>query len=179
MEDFGTLERQGDQTTLRYERHYPRSIEKVWAALTIPERLSDWLGAAIVEPHVGGRFELFVDRPSPDARSLGRILTWEPPTLLEFSWKVGPEPETTVRCDLTATAPNATKLIFAHGKMAFRWVGLVLPGWHTHLERLSKTVESETAEPEPPGRWRELQGIYVEHYNLKDVLIDPPAGHCS
>jgi uncharacterized protein YndB with AHSA1/START domain len=177
MEDLGTFERHGDQTTLRYERHYPRPIQSVWAALTTPERLADWLGAAVVEPRVGGRFELFVDRPSESARMIGRVLRWDPPERLEFTWKVGGEAETIVRCELTADGPNATRLLFTHGAIAFKWVGLVLPGWHTHLERLAKTLETTAAVPDSHERWRELQAIYLKHYRLAGVLTEPPAGH--
>jgi uncharacterized protein YndB with AHSA1/START domain len=46
MDDFGTFEQQADQAILRYERHYRRPIQTVWAALTTHERLADWLGAA-------------------------------------------------------------------------------------------------------------------------------------
>jgi uncharacterized protein YndB with AHSA1/START domain len=179
MEELGTLQRQGDQTSLRFERQYRRPIQTVWAALTTPERLADWLGAAVVEPYVGGRFELFVDRPEASARMLGRVLRWDPPTLLEFSWKVGAEPETTLRCELTADGPNATRLTLTHGEMAFKWVGLVLPGWHSLLERLVKALETGSRAPDSPDRWRELQAIYIEHYDLAGVMTEPPAGHCG
>ena len=83
MDELGTFSRDGDIVDLRYERRYPRPIGTVWAALTEPARLADWIGQALVEPHVGGRYELFIDRKRP---MTGRILTWQPPTLLEFSW---------------------------------------------------------------------------------------------
>ena len=65
MDALGTIERHGDSADLRYERRYPRPIETVWAALTDPTRLADWFAEARVEPHVGGRYELFIDRPQP------------------------------------------------------------------------------------------------------------------
>jgi hypothetical protein len=33
--------------------------------LTEPTRLADWIGPALVEPHAGGRYELFIERPRP------------------------------------------------------------------------------------------------------------------
>jgi uncharacterized protein YndB with AHSA1/START domain len=177
MHDLGTLQRHGDQTTLRFERHYPRPVHTVWAALTTPERLADWLGAAIVEPHTGGRFELFVDRPDAAARMLGRILRWQPPDLLEFTWNVGHEPETTVRCELQADGPDAARLILTHGAMAFKWVGLVLPGWHSLFERLTQALATGQPAPAAPERWRELQALYVDRYDLQDVMLEPPVGH--
>src|SRR5438552_2063215 len=108
MDDLGTFERRGDDVDLRYERRYPRPVETVWAALTDPVRLADWIGAALVEPRVGGRYELFVDRKRP---MTGRILTWEPPRLLAFTWDTGDAPPSTVRCELSHDG-DGTRLIF-------------------------------------------------------------------
>jgi uncharacterized protein YndB with AHSA1/START domain len=177
MDDLGTFERHGEQTTLRFERSLPRPIHTVWAALTTPERLADWLGAAVVEPFAGGRFELFVDRPVETARMLGRVLRWEPPHRLEFVWKVGSEPENIVRCEMTADGPDAARLVFTHGTMEFKWIGLVLPGWHNLFERLTTALENDGAAPDSIDRWRELQAIYLDRCKLHGVLIDPPPGH--
>jgi uncharacterized protein YndB with AHSA1/START domain len=165
MDDPGTFERHGNQATLRYERRFPRPVQTVWAALTTPERLADWLGAAVVEPLVGGRFELFTDRPTESARMLGRVLRWEPPNQLEFTWRVGGEPETIVCCELAADGPNAMRLIFSHGAMDFKWVGLVLPGWDSLFDRLTKMLESGHAAPDSFDRWRELQAMYLNFTN--------------
>jgi uncharacterized protein YndB with AHSA1/START domain len=55
QEQLGAFERRDDSLDMRFERYYPRSIEKVWSALTDPVRLQDWMGAAYVEPRAGGR----------------------------------------------------------------------------------------------------------------------------
>jgi len=172
MDELGTFERHGDDVDLRYERRYPRPVETIWAALTEPTRLADWVGPALVEPYVGGRYELFIDRPRP---MTGRILTWEPPRLLEFSWDTGDAPVNTVRCELMPDG-NGTRLIFTHKGIGFPWIGLVLPGWHVNLERLAGLL-SGRPQPSSMPRWRELQRIYLDHYRLEGVTIDPPPGH--
>jgi uncharacterized protein YndB with AHSA1/START domain len=174
MDDLGTFARNGDTVDLSYERHFPRSVETVWAALTDPARLGDWLGQARVEPHVGGRYELFVERARP---MTGRILAWEPPRLLEFSWDTGDAPPSVVRCELAPDGAG-TRLLFTHKGIGFAWIGLVLPGWHVHLERLASLVRGR-AEPPSIGRWRDMQSIYVDRYRLEGVMLDPPAGHCG
>ena len=174
MDALGTIERHGDSADLRYERRYPRPIETVWAALTDPTRLADWFAEARVEPHVGGRYELFIDRPQP---MLGRILAWEPPRLLEFSWNIahGGGSESVVRCELTPDG-DGTKLVFTHRGLGFTWIGLVLPGWHAHLERLDRLLAG-TILALDMQRWRELQRIYLGRYKLEGVMLDPPPGH--
>jgi uncharacterized protein YndB with AHSA1/START domain len=172
MDELGVFERHGDAVDLRYERRYPRPIETVWAALTDPARLNDWLGEARVEPHVGGRYELFIERPRP---MTGRILTWDPPRLLEFSWDIGEGPQSVVRCELTQDG-DFTRLIFRHKGVGFVWTGLVLPGWHVHLERLGSLL-SGSLQPLSMPRWRELQTAYLDRYKLEGVMLDPPPGH--
>jgi uncharacterized protein YndB with AHSA1/START domain len=172
MDELGTYERDGEMADLRYERHLPRPVETVWAALTDPARIGDWLGTALVEPHLGGRYELFIDRPK---QVTGRILAWEPPRLLEFSWDTGDGPASTVRCEL-APAGDGTRLVFTHRGIGFPWIGLVLPGWHTHLERLVSLTNGVKL-ADSPERWRALQAIYLDRYKLEGVMLDPPPGH--
>ena len=172
MDELGTFQRQGDRVDLRYERRYPHPIETIWAALTEPERLNDWLGRARVEPHVGGRYELFIDRLRP---MTGRILTWEPPRLLEFSWDTGDAPASMVRCEL-APDGDGTRLLLLHKGAGYVWIGLVLPGWHACLERLEGLLSGQV-QPSSMTRWRELQSIYLDRYKIEGVMVDPPPGH--
>ena len=113
--DLGTFVRQGSNSALRYERRYDRPVETVWKALTEPERLADWMGQAQVDPYVGGRYELFVNSPDP---MRGRVVTWKPPELLEFSWTSPEAPASVVRCELVRDGAG-TKLIFMHRALRF------------------------------------------------------------
>ena len=103
MRDLGTYERHGDHIDVRFERHYPRPPEKVWRALTDPERLADWMGASRVEPYVGGKFETMLDGLRP---MKGRVLVWDPPKALELQWSNGHAPDSTVRYELTSEHPG-------------------------------------------------------------------------
>jgi protein TonB len=117
--DFGTYMRtqvrQGSAAGLRYERRYERPVETVWEALTDPARLADWMGAARVEPYVGGRYELFIDTAQP---MKGRVVTWKSPELLEFSWNGAGAPQSLVRCELVREG-SGTRLIFMHRALRF------------------------------------------------------------
>ena len=174
MDEFGTFERRGDRIDLRFERLYSRPIETVWGALTDPSRLTGWIGPAIVEPWVGGRYELFIDRPRP---MTGRIVMWEPHTLLQFTWDTGDAPASLVRCELTRDG-DGTKLAFMHKEIGFEWIALVLPGWHSLLERLDGLLVDQIL-PNSMQRWQELQTMYLERYELAGVMVDPPPGHGS
>ena len=56
---LGEVRRTGETYELVFERRLAKSVEKVWAALTTPERLADWLATADIDLRVGGRFELY------------------------------------------------------------------------------------------------------------------------
>jgi uncharacterized protein YndB with AHSA1/START domain len=174
IEDLGTYTETADgKVELRFERVYPRPIATVWAAMTTPERLADWLGAVDLEPHVGGRFNCFINRDE-DAQTRGTVLAWEPPRLLSFSWRTPGEPETAVRAELSDAGGGQTRLVFTHGMLDRKWMGLVFPGWHQLLERLGKLMATGEPWASPDGRWRALQAIYLDRYKLTGVLLDPP-----
>ncbi len=113
--DLGAYIRDGSSAGLRYERRYDRSAETVWKALTEPARLADWMGEARVEPFVGGRYELFIDSPEP---MRGRVVTWQPPLLLEYSWHGAGTPKSVIRCELVPDGAG-TRLIFMHRALRF------------------------------------------------------------
>ena len=165
---LGAVTRHGDQLDVRFERHYPRPVTTVWSALTEPARLADWMGVSEVEPRVGGRFDMMIGGPQP---MTGRVRIWEPPAVLEFSWSNADAPESVVRYELTPDE-GGTRLVFTQKDILYSHAALMLPGWHTLFARLGKML-AESEAPEPG--WRALQGIYIDHYQLRDVLRDVPA----
>jgi uncharacterized protein YndB with AHSA1/START domain len=174
MEDLGTFTESPDgKVELRFERVYPRPIETVWAAFTQPERLADWLGACRVEPRVGGRFDVFVNRDE-DAQTRGEVTVWDPPHILEFTWATQFETPTRVRAELSEAGEGRTRLVFTHRGMERKWVGLTFPGWHQLLERLNALMTTGETAPDLEGRWRQLQDAYFAHYRFEGVLRDPP-----
>ena len=83
----GQLRRVGeDRYEFRIVREIPRPPEKVWAALTIPERLADWLGPrAELDLRIGGRYFVWFSLQDDDAVR-GIITALDPPRLLAFDW---------------------------------------------------------------------------------------------
>jgi uncharacterized protein YndB with AHSA1/START domain len=168
LEQLGTFERRDDRVDLRFERFYPRSIEKVWSALTDPVRLHDWMGAAYVEPHVGGRYELMLDGPNP---MTGHITAWGPPHVLAFTWSNAHASDSSARYELSRKG-DGTRLIFTHEGVPHQHSALMLPGWHFFFERLEGQLNEEAVRRSNHS-WRELQAIYVDHYEFIGVRLDP------
>lgn len=167
MDQLGAFKRRDDHIDVRFERHYPRPVETVWSALTEPERLADWMGVANVEPRVGGRFDLMVDGPHP---ATGRVRVWDPPRVLEFSWSNTHAPESVIRYELTRDG-GGTRLVFTHQGMPYASSALMLPGWHDFLGRLGNLLE-DTPQQDAPS-FRKMQAIYIDHYKLQGVRLEP------
>ena len=101
----------------------------------------------------------------------GHILVWDPPKTLEFTWSNAHAPKSTIRYEL-ARDGDGTRLIFTHQEMPYATSALMLPGWHFFLSQLGAALAD--AEQQTSGRsWLEMQAIYVEHYKLHGVALDP------
>ena len=62
----GTAQPLEGRSLIRFERRYPHSMERVWAALTEPEQLQQWFGEGDIELELveGGRFDVVTTGPA-------------------------------------------------------------------------------------------------------------------
>lgn len=72
---------------VRFERHYPFPVERVWRAVTDPAELRAWFPSPEVtfEARVGGTITLAGDPYQAEAMT-GRVLAWDPPHVFGFEW---------------------------------------------------------------------------------------------
>lgn len=144
---------------LRFERRLGRPAAAVWSALVEPEALKRWLQAeATIDPRPGGRFHLVLGGGS--SRMEGRILRWEPPRVLEYTW---PErtagPGSVVRFELFDD-PAGSRLVLTHILPDGGDLADFASGWHWHLDALEPALEGEAVAFERP-RWAALKGAYA------------------
>ena len=71
---------------VRFERHYPFPVERVWRAVTDPAELRAWFPSPEVtfEARVGGTITLAGDPYQAEAMT-GRVLAWDPPHVFGFA----------------------------------------------------------------------------------------------
>lgn len=155
----GTVEEIGGKHVLRFERHLRHPIERVWAALTEPEQIAQWLAEAKLDLVEGGQVMLrWQNRISPEDASKygivtggqegpavlhGTITKLEPPRLLEFAgdihgvlrWELRQEGTGCV-LTFTSTLPVLEKGMAAQ----------VLAGWHWHLDALAAALAGHPIE---------------------------------
>jgi uncharacterized protein YndB with AHSA1/START domain len=114
----GTLRHEGNRHTLRFERNLDHPPEKVWRAITDPGEMAYWFPAEMQGERRQGASLRFVFPAEPGQTPAqseqegpafeGRILAFEPPGLLEFSWGVE-----VLRFELQE-GPTGTLLVFTH-----------------------------------------------------------------
>jgi uncharacterized protein YndB with AHSA1/START domain len=157
---WGSLASHGDARILTFERLIPRPVEKVWAALITPARLSDWLCAeAEVEPRVGGRFHLVFRNGTHGVT--GEITRFEPPQMLEYTWpEHAAKGNSRVLWRLSA-APGGCRLVMTHTLPDGGEMVDFASGWHWHLDALVAAADA-VATPWAEPQWRRLQAAYAE-----------------
>lgn len=154
--------------TIRFERLLSGPIERVWAYLTESDKKGKWLAAGDVEPRVGGKVEQRFhhkdlsekDDPIPEKYKVmengtyfeGRVVEWNPPTLLSYTWGEETGEESLVTFELTPKENNKVLLVLTHQRLGDDRINLVsvAAGWHTHLGILADRLEDK----EPDGFWK-------------------------
>ncbi len=138
-----------DRVAITADLRLDHPPERVWRALTEPDRIADWLMPGDFRAVVGHRFT-FQTRPIPPhfhGVVHGEVLVVEPPCRLVYSWRGGGL-DTTISFHLEADGDGAM-LHFEHGGFdrarpeqdaAYRGME---PGWTGHImDRLRRTMDA-------------------------------------
>lgn len=137
---LGEVRREGETLTIVFERRYTKPLEKIWAALTVPERLTDWFAEASLDRlAVGGTYQLYFT--GADYRSIARITALDPPRTVAWTWsEVDGSKPSQVRWDLEPDG-DGTRLTLTHSGLSPEEAKGVDIGWHAHLEALEDAAE--------------------------------------
>ena len=109
-EDLGTLRRVGNRLQGRMERLLEQDPQAVWAMLTEPRKLAEWLAPGTIEPRAGGAAKLNFTDSGIVIDS--KVSAFDPPRLLEYSWSGPEEPERPLRWELEPE--DGGKDVFVH-----------------------------------------------------------------
>lgn len=137
----GEVRREGGTVTLVFHRRYAKPIEKVWAALTVPERLADWFAEAKLDRlEPGATIELYFT--GADYRSLARIVELDPPRTIAWIWsEIDGSKASHVRFDLAPDGDGGTRLTLTHSGLQVDEAKGVDSGWHAHLEAVADAAD--------------------------------------
>lgn len=139
MAVFGeaTFSKGGGMTTARMSRVLDDSVDDVWAALTDPAQLVNWLAPGKIELRPGGAAKLnFTDSGIVIDSTVSAV---EPGRLLEYSWSGPGDPLRPVRYEL-APQGAGTRLDLTLSVPEGEDVGRSCAGWDAHLEMLAAAL---------------------------------------
>ena len=165
-QDLGTVRREGDTVTVVFHRRYARPVEKVWAALTTPERISDWFATTKIDRvAVGGTMQL--DFKDENYRSLGRIVLMEPMKAFAWEWtELDGSRSSLVRWDLEPDG-DGTRVTLTHSGLPVGEAKDVGPGWHAHLLAIEDAADGiETPWSTVRARADAAKGLYADWTKL-------------
>ena len=156
-DNLGSLRRDDNFWSIRYDRTYDVRAEELWFALTDVARISEWMltEAMDFDPRVGGSVHYFWGGTD---ESKGTISVFDAPRTLEYSWNEGAS-TSMVRFELAENA-DQTALTLHHDKITSDDIRGIAAGWHTHLEILQALFSGEEVAFQP--RFDALTPIYDE-----------------
>ncbi len=139
-EHDGTVETAADgRAALVFERRLRHSVDRVWAAITEPAHMTEWLAfRAEIEPREGGRLALWLgDSRAVEPIQVGTIRRWRPPTELSVDFDDG----STIRFALEADGDGCLLRFSDTRPEGMRAQNSVLAGWHLRMDQLPDHLE--------------------------------------
>jgi uncharacterized protein YndB with AHSA1/START domain len=165
----GQLEQLAGRWQIKFVRELPHPPEKVWRALTEPRHLAAWFPNDIEGERVAGAPLRFVFRHGEAPDFEGKMITFDPPSLLEFTWG-----EDVLRFELRAEG-RSTVLTFTDTIEELGKAARDTAGWHECLDLLELDLNGD-APFEHGKRWAEVHPRYVEEFGPEASTIGPPEG---
>jgi uncharacterized protein YndB with AHSA1/START domain len=171
-----------DDHTIQFVRILPGPIEKVWSFLEDSDKRGQWFARGKLASKVGETFEMqfkhsdlsphqataperMAEIDKTGHGSTNRLLAFEPPHRLSFTFGSDTRPETASRVEFLlaqegAPADNKVRLTLTHSQIPDRdYMRNVSGGWHAHLAVLQYRAEGQT----PPAFWdiwRKFDSVY-------------------
>ena len=137
-EELGTIRRVNGHYESRLERFLEHDQSVVWAMLTEPNRIVEWLAPGEIELRKGGSAKLnFTDSGIVIDSAVSEC---EPPSLLEYSWSGPGEPARPVRWE-TAPVDGGTSLTLTLQVPEDDDIARSCAGWEAHLMMLLAAIE--------------------------------------
>ena len=155
----GTITMIDGAANLVLQRQFVASVEDVWASMTAPSRLSQWIGHWEGDP-ASGQVDFFMTAEAADA-------TASPYTIVECDKPRRFAGDTSVGTDSwhlwfeLAEADGVTTLTFGQRFDGGEDIGSIGPGWEYYLDRL---VAARAGEPVEAIDFNDYYPSQSEHY---------------
>lgn len=144
-------------------RRLRQPMGKVWAALTTPERLADWMGVEWLsgEGALSEGADFSYRFRNSDLESRGKVLCFEPPRVLEHSWFDNVAPGTVIRWALEPDGEGC-RLTLTHRFGQPDDAPRTAAGWTSIIEQLAVSLgEPGAVASTGMDDWRRLRDAYA------------------
>jgi uncharacterized protein YndB with AHSA1/START domain len=169
---YGTLERAGDVSILRYERRLAHPQQTVWRALTEEAELAAWFPTTIEGARGRGAPLHFAFRQGEGESFDGEMLAFVPPSLMQLRWA-----DDVLRFELEPLPDTASSGCILRLTVTFPEYGKAArdaAGWHVCLEQLVALCDGTDLPWEPPDRGSVVHRGYVDRLGPEASAIGPP-----
>jgi uncharacterized protein YndB with AHSA1/START domain len=174
MKDYATETAPG---TIRFERHMPGPIDRLWDFVTHPTIRGRWLAPGPMDLFAGGKYEMTFrnDELTPHAEIAppgmdspkgftlrGDVTDCKYPSILAFTWPTG-GPDSIVTIILTSLQGQVRVSLSHSGLNDRETVADVAAAWHAHLNILEAKANSV---PPPPywARFTQYRDEYAKKF---------------
>ena len=159
-QELAKITNKADGFEVKFERIFNFSREKVWDAITNPDKLTLWFTDVEMDFVVGGKMTIRF-RDADKTESFGKIIQIRPPELFEFSWE-----DELATWELFDEGKSRCRLVLTYSKLPDTYAYSVPAGWHVLLDQLKEVLNGRTEkypfggeETEPA---RKMKSIYLE-----------------
>lgn len=170
----GVLEPAGTRWRLRFVRHLPHSVEKVWAALTEERHLAEWFPTTIEGELRTGAPLRFAFRGEEFPASIGRMIEFEPYRVMEFAWGTPPgtvdHDHEVSRLELRPT-PDGCELTLLTTYDRLGKSARDAAGWHVCLDLLEGYMHGDRVEGSHE-LWEPFNRRYMAMFGPEASTID-------
>lgn len=136
---LGEVIRDAEGVRLQFVRTYPDPIDRVWAAITDPDKLSAWYGTWRGDPSTG-RIELASDEGGGEFKWTDIVECDRPHKLvLVLPTPYGPWPISITLSE----SDGVTTLVFVHRLSEPYDPTSIGPGWHYYLDRMAAAIDGD------------------------------------
>ena len=136
---LAALQRAHGYVRAEFERIYDHPQAAVWAMLTKPTRLAQWLAPGEIEPHRAGQARLdFVDSGIVID---SEVTAYVAPRLLEYSWSSPGQPQRPMRWTVSPLGGASSRLTLSLFIPDHEDVARSCAGFEAHLDMLAAALE--------------------------------------